>query len=321
MKKSDKFNELLRKDWCVLEERRENDCHFYVWCRTVRSRKNGVVKQRIEHLVTPTKEEYTWLKKSDVIRFSEYIEKQVNKLPLFEFVDESSEQEFHRYSRLRGAAFDFYELNRSISKLASKEEVEELIDSWTSLLELFYSYENREVRRRYYKYLVQKKKRNHRQSVVNNPNFNKNSIQHNRHNQDNKLPTLVAEQNTAYQQVARLKNSKHPDLIKMRVEYDRANQTLYLAAKNSKQISMRFDDLEKLNNYFEKPRVVSGLSEDEQAAVDTHKRLAPDIIEMVEGGIADERLALKWIALYKHWDKNKTRFRKALDAIRKYTNG
>lgn len=175
------------------------------------------------------------------------------------------------------------------------------------------------MRRRFYKYLAQQKNRKQRQRIVNNPNFNKISRQHLRYNQENEAPT-AAHRTTAYAQVAQLKRSKHPDLMRMRIEYDRANQTLYLAAKNSKQISMRFSDLEEFNNYFNKPRVVSGLSEDEITAVAIHKRLASSIVEKVENGIADEELALTWVLLYQHWDKHKTRFRKALDAIRKNTN-
>lgn len=315
MKKSanGKLNSLLNDGWEFFQK--SEDEYFDVFIRKVYGK-----RCRTEYIVVPEYEGYSWLQKSEVIELAAYMETQVKKLPLFEYADESGDLEIDRYKRLLAAAKDFCNVDSKIKNIPTPEESDELIDCWTSLLELFYSQRNQKLRRRYYKLLAERAKRKHNQSVINHPNFNGISRQRKRDAKGNPLPTTVSETN-AYQQVARLKNSKHPDLIKMRVDYDRANQTLYLAAKNSKQISMRFDDLEKLNNYFEKPRVVSGLSEDEQAAVDTHKRLATDIIEMVEGGIADEKLALKWIALYKHWDKNKTRFRKALDAIRKYTNG
>lgn len=308
-----KLNSLLHDGWEFFQK--SEDGYFDVFIRKVYGK-----RCRTEYIVVPEYEGYSWLQKSEVIGLAAYMETQVKKLPLFEYADENGDLEIGRYERLLAAAKDFYTVNSKIKNIPTSEESDELIDCWTSLLELFYSQRNHKLRRRYYKLLAERAKRSQHERVVNHPNFNSDLRQRKRAARDNPLPKTGAETN-AYQQVAKLKNSKHPDLIKMRVEYDRANQTLYLAAKNSRQISMRFDDLDKFNNYFEKPRVISGISEDEQAVIDTHKRLASIIVEKVENGIADEELALTWIALYKHWDKHKTRLRKALDSIRKNTNG
>tara|TARA_Y100000310_G_scaffold80911_1_gene77551 strand:+ start:9968 stop:10915 length:948 start_codon:yes stop_codon:yes gene_type:complete len=303
-----KSKSLLDNNWQIGEVR--DDGYFNVWEREIKGKRG-----RTEILVTPVSEVFTWLKKADVLMFADYIEMQLKKLPLFEFVDESSEQEFKRYKKLYKSTSRFFSSNKSISRKPSEEKANDLIESWISFLCDFYSHDNFMLRRRFYKYIAAQEKRRQHERVVNNSHYNDLSRQHKRGNQINLQPS-VRDKTSVYTQVAKLKKSPPSKLLCRKIEYDRGHQTLFLAPKHSRQISMRFYDLSKFEVYFSKPRVIKSLSPEEKAALEIHRSLASKIIQLVEADIANEELALTWIELYKHWGQHKRRYRKVLDDIK-----
>lgn len=309
------YNEIELDDYKV-QVRRTGGKHRRVEYRLVHA--SSTLTDRRGNLISKRK----LASASQLKALEAYVDSQINRLPLFENINETQDDEKKRYVALQRLLADFSELHDKLSKSSTvldDDKITSLIYDWSFLLESIYEKQNAELRTRFLRSQNNKMhRRSEKREATKNARLNSTQQHKNAVKSADDYSYLYRETAppSTYSQYLELNRKASLKSLHYTLHHDKANQTLFVKPKRNSSLTLRYNDLHKMKTYFSKTRVLNGLINSEKVSLDKHEAYVDLIYSKHKDKLIDEDLLRYWIELYELWSTEKDRFRKFKDDMR-----